>query len=61
VDPYAFGHHRPADRRPDETVISMSVSAANDALADAGIKASDVDAVIVATVSHLMQTPRPRP
>ena len=42
---------------PDETVISMSVSAANDALADAGIKASDVDAVIVATVSHLMQTP----
>jgi 3-oxoacyl-(acyl-carrier-protein) synthase III len=33
------------------------VSAANDALADAGIKASDVDAVIVATVSHLMQTP----
>jgi 3-oxoacyl-(acyl-carrier-protein) synthase III len=42
---------------PDETVISMSVSAANDALADAGITATDVDAVIVATVSHLMQTP----
>jgi 3-oxoacyl-(acyl-carrier-protein) synthase III len=41
----------------DETVISMSVSAANDALADAGITATDVDAVIVATVSHLMQTP----
>ena len=41
----------------DETVVSMSVSAANDALADAGISASDVDAVIVATVSHLMQTP----
>ena len=42
---------------PDETVVSMSVWASNAALADAGIKASEVDVVLVATVSHLMQTP----
>lgn len=42
---------------PDETVVSMSVSASKDALADAGIAATDLDVVIVATVSHLMQTP----
>ncbi len=42
---------------PDETVISMSVDAANDALEHAGIGADQVDAVVVATVSHLMQTP----
>ncbi|MBA2549663.1 MAG: ketoacyl-ACP synthase III [Nocardioidaceae bacterium] len=42
---------------PDETVISMSVEAANDALEHAGIGADQIDAVVVATVSHLMQTP----
>jgi len=42
---------------PDETVVSMAVSSANDALTDSGIEASDLDVVIVATVSHLMQTP----
>jgi 3-oxoacyl-(acyl-carrier-protein) synthase III len=42
---------------PDETVVSMGVSSANAALADAGIEATDLDAVIVGTVSHLMQTP----
>jgi 3-oxoacyl-(acyl-carrier-protein) synthase III len=42
---------------PDETVVSMSVWASNAALADAGIEATDVDVVLVATVSHLMQTP----
>jgi len=42
---------------PDETIVSMSVDSANDALKDAGINAGQVDAVIVATVSHLMQTP----
>jgi 3-oxoacyl-(acyl-carrier-protein) synthase III len=41
----------------DETVVSMSVSAAQDALAAAGIDARQVDCVIVATVSHLLQTP----
>ncbi len=35
----------------------MSVSAARDAIADAGIEPSQIDCVIVATVSHLMQTP----
>jgi 3-oxoacyl-(acyl-carrier-protein) synthase III len=35
----------------------MAVSSANDALTDSGIEASDLDVVIVATVSHLMQTP----
>jgi 3-oxoacyl-(acyl-carrier-protein) synthase III len=42
---------------PDETVVSMAVSSANAALADSGIEAGDLDVVIVATVSHLMQTP----
>ena len=40
-----------------ETVISMSVAAATDALAAAGVDARQVDCVIVATVSHLLQTP----
>lgn len=42
---------------PDETIQMMSVSAARDAIADAGVEASDIDCVIVATVSHLKQTP----
>lgn len=42
---------------PDETIQMMSVSAARDAIADAGIEPGDIDCVIVATVSHLMQTP----
>lgn len=42
---------------PDETIQMMSVSAARDAIADAGIEPSDIDCVIVATISHLMQTP----
>jgi len=41
----------------DETVVSMSVAAARDALAHAGIEGAQVDCVIVATVSHLLQTP----
>ena len=41
----------------DETVVSMSVAAARDALAHAGIEGAQVDIVIVATVSHLLQTP----
>jgi 3-oxoacyl-[acyl-carrier-protein] synthase-3 len=35
----------------------MAVAAARDALADAGIDAKQIDCVIVATVSHLKQTP----
>ncbi|WP_049578467.1 ketoacyl-ACP synthase III [Streptomyces sp. SBT349] len=41
----------------DETVAEMSVAAAGKAIADAGIRPEEVDAVIVATVSHLSQTP----
>lgn len=41
----------------DETVVSMSVAAARTALERAGIDAQQVDAVVVATVSHLLQTP----
>ncbi len=42
---------------PEETVQMMSVAAARDAIADAGIEPAQVDCVIVATVSHLLQTP----
>ncbi|MGH3371001.1 MAG: beta-ketoacyl-ACP synthase 3, partial [Nocardioidaceae bacterium] len=42
---------------PEETVQMMSVAASRDALAQAGIEAAQVDCVIVATVSHLLQTP----
>ena len=41
----------------DETVRMMATSAARKALDDAGIEGAQVDCVIVATVSHLMQTP----
>jgi len=40
-----------------ETVVAMSVAASRDALAHAGIDPRQVDCVIVATVSHLLQTP----
>ncbi|MGZ8745130.1 MAG: thiolase family protein, partial [Nocardioides sp.] len=42
---------------PDETIQLMSVAAARAALERAGIAAEQVDCVIVATVSHLLQTP----
>jgi 3-oxoacyl-[acyl-carrier-protein] synthase-3 len=42
---------------PEETVQAMSVSAARDAMAEAGVSAEQVDCVVVATISHLMQTP----
>jgi 3-oxoacyl-[acyl-carrier-protein] synthase-3 len=42
---------------PGETVQSMSVSAAREALADAGVLPGQLDCVIVATVSHMLQTP----
>ncbi len=46
---------------PHETVQMMSVAAARKALMRAGIEAAQVDCVIVATVSHLMQTPAVAP
>jgi 3-oxoacyl-[acyl-carrier-protein] synthase-3 len=42
---------------PEETVQMMSVSAAREALQDAGMLPGQLDCVIVATVSHMMQTP----
>ncbi|MFD0599040.1 beta-ketoacyl-ACP synthase III [Catellatospora coxensis] len=41
----------------DETLAFMSVQAASAALADAGVDAADIGCVILATVSHLEQTP----
>ncbi|MFE7134162.1 ketoacyl-ACP synthase III [Streptomyces sp. NPDC057638] len=42
---------------PEETVTAMSVEAGGKAIADAGLTSADIDAVIVATVSHFKQTP----
>ncbi len=42
---------------PEETVQMMSVAASRDAIAQAGIEPAQVDCVIVATVSHMLQTP----
>jgi len=42
---------------PEETVQLMSVAASREALAQAGVDAEQVDCVIVATISHLRQTP----
>ncbi|MDE0775406.1 beta-ketoacyl-ACP synthase III [Nocardioides sp.] len=46
---------------PEETVQLMSVRACQEALDAAGIEARQVDAVIVATISHLMQLPAVAP
>jgi 3-oxoacyl-[acyl-carrier-protein] synthase-3 len=42
---------------PDETILMMSTNAAKGALADAGIDPAQIGCVIVATVTHLYQTP----
>lgn len=42
---------------PEETVQMMSVAASRDAITQAGIEPEQLDCVIVATVSHLLQTP----
>jgi 3-oxoacyl-[acyl-carrier-protein] synthase-3 len=42
---------------PEETVQVMSVAAARGALEHAGVDARQIDAVVVATVTHLLQTP----
>ncbi|WBQ02881.1 beta-ketoacyl-ACP synthase III [Kribbella sp. CA-293567] len=41
----------------DETVLMMSTHSAKEALADAGIDPAQIGCVIVATVTHLYQTP----
>jgi len=45
--------HAPAD----VTIIDMAVSAAEKAIANAGLTAADIDNVIVSTISHPYQTP----
>jgi 3-oxoacyl-[acyl-carrier-protein] synthase-3 len=42
---------------PEETVQVMSVAASRQALERAGVDAHQIDCVIVATVSHMFQTP----
>jgi 3-oxoacyl-[acyl-carrier-protein] synthase-3 len=42
---------------PDETVQMMSVTAAREAIERAGIAPAQIDCVVVATVTHLLQTP----
>ncbi len=42
---------------PDETIQLMSVAAAREAIEAAGIEPAQIDVVIVATVTHLLQTP----
>ncbi len=42
---------------PEETVQMMSVAASRQALERAGIDAAQIDCVVVATVSHMLQTP----
>ncbi len=45
----------------DETVVDMGEAAAREALAAAGLTGADVDVVLVATVTHLLQTPAAAP
>jgi 3-oxoacyl-[acyl-carrier-protein] synthase-3 len=42
---------------PEETVQMMSVASSRKAIDQAGISAEQIDCVIVATVSHMLQTP----
>ncbi|GHA97835.1 MULTISPECIES: ketoacyl-ACP synthase III [Streptomyces] len=42
---------------PEETVAAMAIEASGKAIADAGIDAAQIGAVIVSTVSHFAQTP----
>ncbi len=41
----------------EETVAAMSIEASGKAIADAGIRAEQIGAVVVSTVSHFSQTP----
>jgi 3-oxoacyl-[acyl-carrier-protein] synthase-3 len=41
----------------DETVTMMSVAASRAALAEAGLEPGDIDCIVLATISHLLQTP----
>jgi 3-oxoacyl-[acyl-carrier-protein] synthase III len=46
---------------PEESVVDMGEHATRDALANAGLEAAQVDAVVVATVTHPYQTPAAAP
>jgi len=46
---------------PQETIPDMAVAAGTAALADAGVTAGDVDAVLVASMSYLYQSPPAAP
>ena len=57
VDPGAVRHRRAALGGRDESVTDMAVQAAGKALAHSGVAPEQVGAVIVSTVTHLLQTP----
>jgi len=42
---------------PGETVVDLSVPAAQKAIERAGLTSSDIDTILVATITHNMQTP----
>jgi 3-oxoacyl-[acyl-carrier-protein] synthase-3 len=46
---------------PDESVVDMGEASAREALRSAGLTGADVDVVLVATVTHLLQTPAAAP
>lgn len=46
---------------PDETVVDMAEHAARQAIEDAGLTPADIDTVLVATVTHMLQTPAAAP
>jgi 3-oxoacyl-[acyl-carrier-protein] synthase-3 len=46
---------------PEETVVDMATAAAEKALAHAGVTADAIDTIIVATVTHMLQTPAAAP
>jgi 3-oxoacyl-(acyl-carrier-protein) synthase III len=59
-DEWIYSHSGIKERRfaaPDETLLAMSVAAAEKALAQAGTVARDVDLVLLASMSNLVQTP----
>ena len=47
--------------RPEETVVDMAYAASLGALEMAGVPADTIDLVIVATVTHMLQTPAAAP
>lgn len=46
-----------ARANPETTILDLAATAAEDALAQAGLSGADVDAVLVSTVTHFEQTP----